>query len=124
LARTWKSAKRRQWRMMRAGFEEAARFSRLFGVKIVNAATVTSEFTIEIYFVPCAARNSERLGLFAALGRQMRRWWAENFASIAPVCAVSAQMRQEMLFVIAACGRRSWLWNQVHFSLIGEEENL
>ena len=48
LSRTWKSAKRRQWRMKRAGFEEVARLARPNGRGNRNAATVTSEFAIKI----------------------------------------------------------------------------
>jgi hypothetical protein len=47
---------------------------------------MSRRFIIEIYFVPCAARNSARLGLFAALGAAnaavVGGWF---FASIVPV---------------------------------------
>ena len=66
LSRTWKSAKRRQWRMKRAGFEEVARLARPKGRGNRNATTVTSEFTIQIYFAPCAVRKSAMLLIFAS----------------------------------------------------------
>lgn len=56
LSRTWKSAKRRQWRMKRAGFEEVARLARPKGRGNRNATTVTSEKTIQIYFASADAK--------------------------------------------------------------------
>ena len=59
LSRTWKSAKRRQWRMKRDGFEEVARLARPLGRGNRNATTVTSEKTIQIYFVSADAKLCE-----------------------------------------------------------------
>ena len=56
LSRTWKSAKRRRWRMKRAGFEEVARLARPKGRGNRNATTVTSEKTIQIYFASADAK--------------------------------------------------------------------
>ena len=88
---------------------------------------MSRRFIIEIYFVPCAARNSARLGLFAALGAAnaavVGGWF---FASIVPVCAVCGANAAGDAFGIAACRAAIivvLLW-QFHFSLTGEEENL
>ncbi len=68
LSRTWKSAKRRQWRMKRAGFEEVARLARPKGRGSRNATTVTSEFTIQIYFASADAKVCDAFGRLWAAG--------------------------------------------------------
>ena len=85
---------------------------------------MSRRFIIEIYFVPCAAQNSARLGLFAALGAAnaavVGGWF---FTSIVPVCGANAAGDA---FGIVACRAAIivvLLW-QFHFSLTGEEENL
>ncbi len=68
LSRTWKSAKRRRWRMKRAGFEEVARLARPKGRGNRNATTVTSEKTIQIYFASADAKVCDAFCRLRAAG--------------------------------------------------------
>ena len=87
LSHTGKSAKRRRWRMKRAGFEEVARLARPKGRGNRNATTVTSEKTIQIYFASANAKVCDAFlmqmayapyGTFAACGRRDKLLLAGN----------------------------------------------